>query len=136
MTTAPKRPGPKPRPPWLTTNSRDAGLPTERAAWLARVLPVLDATSSYRAADEALGVPRETATRWCAWLRAEQAAGRLPEREAPLPSHVSADALRGRRPSPEQARAASALGVEARRRKREETATKKAAPKKRRARKP
>jgi len=135
MTTTPKRPGPKPRPPWLTTNSRDAGLPTERAAWLARVLPVLDATSSYRAADEALGVPRETATRWCAWLRAEQAAGRLPEREAPLPSHVSADALRGHRPSPEQARAASALGVEARRRKREAAAKKKAAPK-RRARKP
>lgn len=132
--TTPKRPGPKPRPPWLTTNSRDAGLPTERAAWLARVLPVLDSTASYSAADEALGVPRETATRWCAWLRAEQAAGRLPEREAPLPSHVSADALRGHRPSPEQARAASALGVEARRRKRE-AAAKKAAPK-RRARNP
>lgn len=131
--TAPKpaaRPGPKPRPPWLSTNSRDAGLPTDRAAWLERVLPVLDATASYRAADEALGVPRETATRWCAWLRAEQAAGRLPERTAPLPTHVSADALRGRRPTPEQAKAASALGVAARRRKRE-AAAKKAAPKRR-----
>ncbi len=131
--TAPKPParrGPKPRPPWLTVNSRDADLPTDRAAWLARVLPVLDATASYRAADEALGVPRETATRWCAWLRAEQAAGRLPDREAPLPAHVSADALRGRRPTPEQAKAASALGVEARRQKRE-AAAKKAAPKRR-----
>lgn len=81
--------GPKSRPPWLAVNSRDAGLPTERAAWLARVLEVLDSTASYAAADKALGVPHETATRWCAWLRAEQVAGRLPERTAPLPEHAT-----------------------------------------------
>lgn len=32
---------------------------------LARVLEVLDSTASYAAADKALGVPHETATRWC-----------------------------------------------------------------------
>jgi len=107
MTATPKRPGPKPRPPWLSVTSRDAGLPAERAAWLAAILPALDATASYRAAGERLSVAGATAARWCAWLRAEQAAGRLPERAAPLPEHDRADVIAARPADPEQRRAAA-----------------------------
>lgn len=82
---APKRRGPKVRPPWETAVSLRAGLPADRAAWLSRALAALDAARVLGDADDALGVPRGTSQRWLRWLRAEQEAGRLPERAEALP---------------------------------------------------
>jgi len=72
------------RPPWRRTASLDAGLPTERAPWLAIVLPLVRDTDSVSAAARALTerghrVGRTTWATWEAWLRAALAAGDLPE---------------------------------------------------------
>lgn len=70
-------------PPWHRSASVAAGLPTDRAAWLARVLPLVASVPVDREIAAALGVTRPVArttwATWRAWLSSEHAAGRLPE---------------------------------------------------------
>lgn len=109
--------GPKPRPLWESAVSVRAGLPANRTAWLARVLPLLaDAARSLREIDVALGVPLGTVSRWRAWLETAREAGELPELAEPLPALV-AGWNPGRpvpRPTAEQAAAAGRKGAAAR----------------------
>lgn len=69
--------------PWHSSTSVRAGLPTERAAWLAVVLPVVARADSHVATLAALPttrtVPRSTWLTWWRWLATEHAEGRLPE---------------------------------------------------------
>ena len=91
--------------PWETRVSAMAGLPRDRDAWLALVLPVLLAAESLPRAEAQLAslghaLPRDTLQRWTRYLSAEHAAGRLPE--AP-------DGLPERRPSGRAWRASQGL---------------------------
>ena len=96
--------------PWETRVSRLAGLPVDRAAWLAIVLPPLLAEPSHPRATAALdaagySLPRWTLAGWAAKLSALHAAGDLPE--AP-------DGIPERRPSGRAWRAAQGVPVEPR----------------------
>ena len=96
--------------PWETRVSRLAGLPVDRAAWLAIVLPPLLAEPSHPRATAALdaagySLPRWTLAGWAAKLSALHAAGDLPE--AP-------DGIPERRPSGRARRAAQGVPVEPR----------------------
>jgi len=87
--------GAKPLAPWQTRVSRRARLPTDRAAWLAVVLPVILAADSSPAVEAALTaaghpVGRNQAQKWHRYLSAEHAAGRLPEAAQGLPVRVAA----------------------------------------------
>jgi len=91
--------------PHETRVSAMAGLPRDRDAWLALVLPVLLAAESLPRAEAQLAslghaLPRDTLQRWTRYLAAEHAAGRLPE--AP-------DGLPERRPSGRTWRASQGL---------------------------
>jgi len=107
MTATPRRRGAPVRPPWEHAVSLRAGLPSDRAAWLARILPALDASATHPQAAALLGVDRGTAVRWHAWCAAELAAGRLPEHPQPLPPRT-AGAHGQPLPSPERAAAGRA----------------------------
>ena len=112
--TTPKRRGPSPIP-WESVASLRAGLPRERDAWLALVLPHVDASTSHveaAAAITAAGFPvaRFQVCAWHAWLDAARLRGELPEHPQPLPSRQA-----GRVPSVE-ARAAGGRTTAARRR--------------------
>jgi hypothetical protein len=107
MTPAPRPRGAPRRPPWQHAVSLRAGLPADRAAWLARVLTALDGATTHAQAAAALGVDRVTAGRWYAWCAAELAAGRLPEHPQPLPPRT-AGAHGQPLPSPERAAAGRA----------------------------
>ena len=96
--------------PWETRVSRLAGLPTDRAAWLAIVLPPLLTEPSHPRATAALdaagyALPRWTLAGWAAKLFALHAAGLLPE--AP-------DGIPERRPSGRPWRASAGVPVESR----------------------
>ena len=96
--------------PWETRVSRLAGLPTDRAAWLAIVLPPLLTEPSHPRATAALAaagidLPRWTLAGWAAKLAALHAAGLLPE--AP-------DGIPERRPSGRAWRASAGVPVESR----------------------
>ena len=92
--------------PWHSAPSVRAGLPTTRAAWLALVLPVVDAAPSHPAVVAALAaagyvlgrgvVARAIVRGWHEWLSRAQAAGELPERAEPLPTRRA-----GARPGPD-----------------------------------
>lgn len=80
------------RSPWRTAPSVDAGLPTDRDAWLAIVLPVIRAAQTHpevSAALAALGytVGRQQVARWHASLESMIARGELAL--DPLPRRVS-----------------------------------------------
>ena len=112
--TATKRRGPSPIP-WESVASLRAGLPRERAAWLALVLPHVDASTSHVEAAAALtatGFPvaRFQVCAWHAWLESARRRGELPEHPHPLPARPA-----GRVPSVE-ARAAGGRTTAARRR--------------------
>jgi hypothetical protein len=82
--------GRPPQLPWHSASTAAAGLPRERAAWLAAVLPVMDASPSHPACAAALTAQGHPATRiavagWYAALARMLAAGELPERTQPLP---------------------------------------------------
>ena len=73
--------------PWHSSVGVARGLPTTRAEWLARVLPLVREHPSDRDIAAALGVPRTTWRTWRAWLTAAHAAGALIEwGDGPLPS--------------------------------------------------
>ena len=96
--------------PWETRVSRLAGLPVDRAAWLAIVLPPLLTEPSHPRATAVLdaagyALPRWTLAGWAAKLSALHAAGLLPE--AP-------DGIPERRPSGRAWRAAQGVPVEPR----------------------
>ena len=96
--------------PWDSRVSRLAGLPTDRAAWLAIVLPPLLTEPSHPRATAALAalgytLPRWTLAGWAAKLSALHAARDLPE--AP-------DGIPERRPSGRAWRAAQGVPVESR----------------------
>ena len=96
--------------PWESRVSQLAGLPTDRAAWLAIVLPPLLTEPSYPRATDALAalgytLPRWTLAGWAQKLSALHAAGDLPE--AP-------DGIPERRPSGRAWRAAQGVPVESR----------------------
>lgn len=96
--------------PWDSRVSRLAGLPTDRAAWLAIVLPPLLSEPSHPRATArlaALGytLPRWTLAGWASKLSALHDAGDLPE--AP-------DGIPERRPSGRAWRAAQGVPVESR----------------------
>ena len=128
MTDTPKPTGRPPSTPWASHVSRLAGLPTDRAAWIAQVLPVLLAASSLADADRTLSLPRATAQRWYRWLREQQLEDALPEHVEALPERAKGftpDSKPRRAPlTPERVRALSEAGVAARQRKRDETAAK------------
>lgn len=96
--------------PWETRVSRLAGLPVDRAAWLAIVLPPLLTEPSHPRATAALdaagySLPRWTLAGWASKLSALHAAGDLPE--AP-------DGLPERRPSGRAWRASQGVPLEPR----------------------
>lgn len=66
-------------PPWRSAASLAADLPIQRDAWLARVLPLLRAIPTDTGIAAELGLARSTWALMRRWLRAEHAAGRLPE---------------------------------------------------------
>lgn len=86
----PKRRGHPPVDPWHSTPSVRAGLPTDRAAWLALVLPVIDAGKSHPDVARLLEesghkVSQSAVMLWHRKLSEMQTAGTLPERSTPLP---------------------------------------------------
>ena len=96
--------------PWESRVSQLAGLPTDRAAWLAIVLPPLLTEPSHprataRLADLGYDLPRWTLAGWATKLAALHAAGELPE--AP-------DGIPERRPSGRTWRASAGVPVESR----------------------
>ena len=96
--------------PWETRVSLLAGLPRDRDAWLAIVLPVLASEASFPRATADLAaagyaLPRWTLAGWAAKLSALHAAGLLPE--AP-------DGIPERRPSGRAWRASAGVPVESR----------------------
>ena len=96
--------------PWETRVSRLAGLPVDRAEWLAIVLPPLLTEPSHPRATAALdaagySLPRWTLAGWAAKLAALHAAGDLPE--AP-------DGIPERRPSGRAWRASQGVPLEPR----------------------
>ncbi len=100
----------RPVAPWESTASVRAGLPRERAAWLARVLPAMDASRSHPACAAVLSalcgrkVTRIAVAGWHAKLSAMLAAGALPERTTPLPERRPGWQEGGPTPSPEASR--------------------------------
>ena len=100
----------RPVAPWESTASVRAGLPRERAAWLALVLPAMDASRSHVACAAVLSVLcGRTVTRiavagWHAKLSAMLLAGTLPERATPLPERRPGWQEGGPTPSPEASR--------------------------------
>ena len=96
--------------PWETRVSLLAGLPRDRAAWLAIVLPPLLTEPSHPRATATLSaagydLPKWTLAGWAAKLSALHAAGLLPE--AP-------DGIPERRPSGRAWRASAGVPVESR----------------------
>ncbi len=92
--TRPRKPAPpKPpavRDPWHSLPSSRAGLPTDRAAWLALVLPAIDASRTHAEVAAALTAQGHALTwrpvrEWHLWLEAASLRGELPEHPAPLP---------------------------------------------------
>lgn len=88
--STPKRRGHPGVTPWQSLPSIRAGLPTDRAAWLAMVLPTMDAGSSHPDVARLLTeygykVTQSTVMLWHRKLSEMQAAGSLPERTRPLP---------------------------------------------------
>lgn len=93
--TPARRGGAKPLAPWQTRVSRRARLPTDRAAWLAIVLPIILACDSSPAVEAALAaaghdIGRGSAQKWHRYLVAAHAAGELPEAPQGLPTRVAA----------------------------------------------
>lgn len=68
--------------PWFATASARAGLPTNRAGWLGRVLPLIARGAPNAEIANELRIPRTTWGPWRRWLATEQAEGRLPEWDA------------------------------------------------------
>lgn len=93
-----KRPGRRARMPWEQPASLAAELPCERDAWLACVADAFASAPTRAAAEESLGLNRNVTASWVATLRAEHAAGRLPEA---LPLLVAYDAFRAGATPPE-----------------------------------
>ena len=97
--------------PWESRVSRLAGLPTDRAAWLAIVLPPLLTEPSYPRATDALAalgytLPRWTLAGWATKLAALHAAGLLPEAPNGIPErHPSGRAWRASAGVPVESRA-------------------------------
>ena len=100
----------RPVAPWDSTASVRAGLPRERAAWLALVLPAMDASRSHPACAAVLSalcgrkVTRIAVMQWHMKLAAMLAAGALPERATPLPERRPGWQEGGPTPSPEASR--------------------------------
>ena len=100
----------RPVDPWDSTASVRAGLPRERAAWLALVLPAMDASRSHPACAAVLSalcgrkVTRIAVMQWHMKLSAMLAAGTLPERATPLPERRPGWQEGGPTPSPEASR--------------------------------
>lgn len=100
----------RPVDPWESTASVRAGLPRERAAWLALVLPAMDASRSHVACAAVLSalcgrkVDRIAVMQWHMKLAAMLAAGALPERATPLPERRPGWQEGGPTPSPEASR--------------------------------
>ena len=100
----------RPVDPWESTASVRAGLPRERAKWLALVLPAMDASRSHVACAAVLSaycgrtVTRIAVAGWHAKLSAMLAAGALPERATPLPERRPGWQEGGPTPSPEASR--------------------------------
>jgi hypothetical protein len=87
---APKRRGHPGVAPWQSLPSLRAGLPHDRAGWLAVVLPTMDAVASHHEAARLLTesghkVDAKSVQLWHRKLADMQAAGTLTERSAPLP---------------------------------------------------
>lgn len=93
-----KRPGRRARMPWEQPASIAAGLPCERAAWLACMADAFAESRSRIAAEESLGLNRNASVSWLATIRAEHAAGRMPDA---LPLLLACDAMRAPAPPPE-----------------------------------
>lgn len=93
-----KRPGRRARMPWEQPASIAAGLPCERAAWLACVADAFAESRSRIAAEESLGLGRNASVSWIATIRAEYTAGRLPEA---MPLLLAYDAFRAGAAAPE-----------------------------------
>ena len=96
--------------PWETRVSLLAGLPRDRAAWLAIVLPPLLTEPSHPRATGALSaagydLPKWTLAGWAAKLSALHAAGLLP---------AAPDGIPERRPSGRAWRASAGVPVESR----------------------
>ena len=100
----------RPVAPWESTASVRAGLPRERAAWLALVLPAMDGARSHVACAAVLSVlcgrtvTRIAVMQWHMKLSAMLAAGTLPERATPLPERRPGWQEGGPTPSPEASR--------------------------------
>lgn len=123
--TTPKRRGHPGTDPWQSLPSIRAGLPADRAAWLAVVLPVVDLARSHPEVAHLLtgaghAVTGSSVRLWHLKLEALRASGQLPEHPgafpardpgwhegAPLPSREKA-AEGGRRGAESKARAKGA----------------------------
>ena len=93
-----KRPGRRARMPWEQPASIAARLPSNRATWLALVGDAFARSASRAEAEARLGLNRNVTASWIATIRAEHAAGRLPEA---LPLLLAYDAFRAGAAPPE-----------------------------------
>ena len=108
--------------PWESLPSRRAGLPADRSAWLALVLPIFDRCRTHPQTAEELKsmgytVTTKTLSLWHQRLTAMQAAGALPERTQALPERLPGWHAGAPLPSPERAAAGRARARRARGRK-------------------
>ena len=127
--TTPKRRGHPPVDPWHSTPSVRAGLPTDRAAWLAIVLPVMDAGKSHPDVARLLAemghqVGERQVMLWHRKLSEMQAAGALPERTRPLPERRAGWREGMPLPSPEKAAEGGRKGAQTKAREKREKARK------------
>ncbi len=122
--TAPQKPVPKRRghpgvAPWQSLPSLRAGLPHDRAGWLAVVLPAIDAGRSHPEVARALTatgheVDAKTVLLWHRKLDAYRLAGELPEHPGEFPARAAGWHEGAPVPSAEQAAAGGRAGAKTR----------------------
>lgn len=113
----PKRRGHPGTAPWQSLPSQRAGLPGDRAAWLAVVLPAIDAGRSHPEVAKLLTdaghqVTGSSVRLWHLKLEAMRAAGQLPEHPGAFPTRDPGWHEGAPVPSPEKAAEGGRKGAE------------------------